>query len=388
MERYLKKYVLEDLNRKIVLITGPRQAGKTTLSKMLSDNYDYFNYDNAEHRIDLFEKTWDREKDLVIFDELHKMKNWKSWLKGVYDTEGIPPSIIVTGSAKLDTYRRVGDSLAGRFFQFRLHPLDLKEIGSCLDPENRQDNLDKLLQIGGFPEPFLEGDERFYKRWKKSHLDIILKQDLIDLENVQQITSIETLIQLLKRKVGSPVSYNSLAEDLQCSDKTVKRWLTILERMYVVFRVVPYHNNVARAILKSPKYYFYDNGQVEGDAGAKLENLTACSLFKEIHFQADCNGEDMRLCYLRNKDGREIDFLVTRGGLPEIMIEVKWRDGNISPNFKFFEKYLPEVHKIQLVKELKREKTYPDGAQVRKAYDWLSELDFLKKRKVSSAGKK
>ncbi len=149
------------------------------------------------------------------------MKNLKSWLKGVYDTEGIPPAIVVTGSAKPDACRKVGDSLAGRFFQFRLHPLDLKEIENLSGAGTREENLNKLLEIGGFPEPFLEGDERFYKRWKKSHLDITLKQDLIDLENVQQITSIETLIQLLKRNVGSPVSYKSLAEDLQCSDKTV-----------------------------------------------------------------------------------------------------------------------------------------------------------------------
>jgi predicted AAA+ superfamily ATPase len=127
MQRYLEKYIHPDLNNKIILLTGPRQVGKTTLSKMLKADYDYFNYDNLDDRLRLRGKSWDRSKDLIIFDELHKLKNWKSWLKGIYDTEGIPPSILVAGSAKLDTYRRVGDSLAGRFFQFRLHPLDLKD---------------------------------------------------------------------------------------------------------------------------------------------------------------------------------------------------------------------------------------------------------------------
>jgi uncharacterized protein len=202
MERYLTKYIQEDLAIKIVLLTGPRQTGKTTLSKMLKSDYDYFNFDSLEDRLSLQEKSWDRSKDLVIFDELHKLKNWKSWLKGIYDTEGIPPSLLVTGSAKLDTYRKVGDSLAGRFFQFRMHPLDLKEIKTFVNPENLETELDKLLEIGGFPEPFLNGTNRFYNRWKKSHLDIILKQDLIDLENVQQIIQIETLIQLLKNRVG------------------------------------------------------------------------------------------------------------------------------------------------------------------------------------------
>ncbi|MCK4618872.1 MAG: ATP-binding protein, partial [Desulfobacterales bacterium] len=229
MKRYLTNYILDDLKKKIVLLTGPRQSGKTTLSKMLSSNFDYLNFDNPEHRLGLIERSWDRSRDLIIFDELHKLKNWKSWLKGIYDTEGVPPRIIVTGSAKLDTYRKVGDSLAGRFFQFRLHPFDLKEIKKINGPDNIQAVLDRLLDTGGFPEPYLEGSTRFYNRWKRSHLDIILKQDLVDIENVQQITSIETLIQLLRKRVGGPVSYNSLARDLQCSDKTVKRWLTILE---------------------------------------------------------------------------------------------------------------------------------------------------------------
>jgi len=328
MERYLKKYIQEDLKEKIVLLTGPRQSGKTTLSKMLTSSFDYFNYDNAEHRLSLMEKSWDRSRKLIIFDELHKLKNWKSWLKGIYDTEKIPPSLIVTGSAKLDTYRKVGDSLAGRFFQFRLHPLDLKEIKNIIKPEDMESELERLLNIGGFPEPYLKESTRFYNRWKKSHLDIILKQDLIDLENVQQITAIETLIQLLKKRVGSPVSYSSLARDLQCSDKTVKRWLTILENMYVVFKIPPFHKNIARSILKSPKYYFYDTGQVLGGPGTKLENLVACSLLKEIHFREDCFGEQWHLYYLRNKDAREIDFFITSDDQPFLMIEVKWSDSN------------------------------------------------------------
>jgi predicted AAA+ superfamily ATPase len=320
MKRYLEQFVQEDLDKKIVLLTGPRQAGKTTLSKMLTSDYDYFNFDNLDDRLSLQEKSWDRSKDLVVFDELHKLKNWKSWLKGVYDTEGIPPSIVVTGSAKLDTYKKVGDSLAGRFFQFRLYPLDLMEIQTFLKPDDLDRELDKLLALGGFPEPFLNGTTRFYNRWKKSHLDIILRQDLIDLENVQQIIQIETLIQLLKSRVGSPVSYSSLARDLQCSDKTVKRWLTILENMYVIMMVPPFHKNIARAIQKAPKFYFYDTGQVKSDPGTKLENTVACAIQKEIHFRKDCFGEERKLYYLRNKDGKEVDFCIATNGIPSSRI--------------------------------------------------------------------
>jgi len=339
---------------------------------MLTDNFDYLNFDNPEHREGVRERSWDRSRDLIIFDELHKLKNWKSWLKGVYDTEGLRPRIIVTGSARLDTYRKVGDSLAGRFFQFRLHPLDLKEIKEIENPPDLQSVLTRLLETGGFPEPYFEGTDIFYNRWKRSHVDIILRQDMIALENVRDITSIETLIQLLRKRVGSPVSHASLAEDLQCSDKTVKRYLTILESIYILFKVTPFHRNIARSILKAPKYYFYDTGQVIGTSGIRLENLTACALLKEIHYREDCYGESLRLHYLKTKDNKEIDFLVVRDETPALLIEVKWADQGVSPNFSIFEKHFPEIEKIQIVGELKREKTYPDGTAIRSAHNWLA----------------
>ena len=377
MKRYLTNYILDDLKKKIVLLTGPRQSGKTTLAQMLSNNFDYLNFDNPEHRLGLIERSWDRSRELIIFDELHKLKNWKSWLKGIYDTEKATPWIIVTGSAKLDSYRKVGDSLAGRFFQFRLHPLDLKEIKAIIKPDDLEAALEQLLNTGGFPEPYLEGNTRFYNRWKRSHLYIIVRQDLIDLENVQQITSIETLIQLLRKRVGSPVSYNSLARDLQCSDKTVKRWLMILENMYVIFRVGPFHRNIARSILKAPKYYFYDTGQVIGDLGIKLENLTACALLKETHYLEDCYGEQVQLHYLMTKDGREVDFFITRNDAPFLMAEVKWADSSPNSNFSIFDKYFPGVKKVQIVGKLDREKTYPDGTEIRSAHNWLADLTLI-----------
>ena len=376
MDRYLTQCIRADLGHKIILLTGPRQVGKTTLAKMLDSDFDYLNFDNPEHRLLLLERSWDRKKRLVLFDELHKLKNWKSWLKGIYDTEGMPPALVVTGSARLDTYRKVGDSLAGRFFQFRLHPIDVKESITCGGQHSAELALDRLLETGGFPEPFLKGDTRFYKRWKRSHLDIILRQDLLDLENVRQITAIETLIQLLRRRVGSPLSYSSLARDLQTSDKTIKRWLTILENMYVVFRVTPFHRNVARSLLKKPKYYFYDTGQVLGDRGIRLENAVACALLKEIQYREDCYGAEMGLYYLQTKNGQEIDFFITRDDEPYLMLEVKWADDTLSKNFNIFARFFPQAGQLQLVKKLNREKTFPGGAEIRRAHTWLASLSL------------
>jgi predicted AAA+ superfamily ATPase len=370
MDRYLAPALSADLKEKIVLLTGPRQCGKTTLSKMLCDDYQYFSYDLAEHRLLLSEKSWDRQKALIIFDELHKMDGWKAWLKGIYDVEGIPPALLVTGSAKLTAFKKTGDSLAGRHFQFRLHPLDFKEACSLSGLESN-DIFERLMTVGGFPEPFLKGTPRFYNRWKRSHIDLILKEDLLTLSAVRDIQSIETLIELLRSRVGSPVSSNSLAGDLQKSHNTVRNWLKLLEDLYVIFRVTPYHRNIARSLLKEPKFYFYDNGMVQGDEGIKLENLVACALLKEVQRCQDVEGENLDLHFVRNKDGQEIDFLVTHEKTPAHLVEVKWADTVLSPLFK---KFLPKapIKRTQVVGQLKQARSFPSGERVEPATQFLS----------------
>ncbi len=346
---------------------------------MLFTNYEYLNYDHGHHRTRIEKKDWDRKTPLVILDELHKMSQWKRWLKGIFDVEGIPPSLLVTGSAKLDTYRKVGDSLAGRFFAFRLHPLDLKELKNFSPDDNKfdlQKSFETLLQIGGFPGPYLEGSMAYYKRWRNSHLDIIVRQDLITLERVTNITGIENLIRLLRNRVGSTISHNNLANDLGIDPKTVKNWLDILERLYVIFKVTPFSKKIKDSILKAPKYYFYDNGQVEGDNGVKLENLVACALLKELHFIHDIYGEDVELNFLRTKRGEEIDFLVSINRKPMMMIEVKWAEDSISKGFYLFEKFIPNIPKIQLVGMLKREISLGPLTEIRAAAKWLSNMSL------------
>ena len=379
MDRYLKNALLEDIRQKVVLLTGPRQCGKTTLSLMLDQDNQHLNYDLAEHRLLIAEKSWDRNKSLIIFDELHKMDRWKSWLKGIYDVEGIPPGLLVTGSAILSAFRKTGDSLAGRHFEFRLHPLDLKEAVEHADMDE-DEAFDRLLKVGGFPEPFLKGTERYHNRWKRSHTDLILKEDLVTVTAVRDIQSIETLIEMLRSRVGSTVSTNSLARDLQKSPNTVQHWLKLLTDLYVVFAVPPYSAKIARALLKQPKYYFYDTGMVAGDDGAKLENLVACALLKEIHRLEDVAGEQLGLHFVRDKDGREIDFLVTRNRQPQHLVEVKWSDASLSANLQRFLSDEP-IARTQLVADLKQAKSYPDGERIVPAREFLMSLPLVQDRK-------
>lgn len=374
MERYLEAALRQDIQSKIVLLTGPRQSGKTTLARMLVDDHQYFNHDLARHRVLLAQMAWDRERPLIVFDELHKMAGWKSWLKGIYDVDGIPPALLVTGSANLSAFRKTGDSLAGRYFQFRLHPVDVKEAVAHAGMDAAE-ALTRLLAVGGFPEPFLKGTERHYQRWRRTHIDVILREDLQTLTAVRDIQSIETLIELLRDRVGSPVSVRSLARDLQKSPNTVQNWLGILENLYVVFRVAPYHRNVARALLKAPKYYFHDVGLVRGGIGARFECLVACALLKEIHRREDVEGEDLALRYIRDKEGREVDFLVTAGGAPRHLIETKWGDGDLSPHLGRFLAEAP-IRRTQVVGELDEARSFPTGERVEPAAHFLARMDL------------
>ncbi len=383
-QRLIASHLKQDLTKKIILLSGPRQVGKTTLAKKLSSSFDYLNFDDEDDRKSILARRWDRKKDLLILDEIHKMNKWKSWLKGIYDKEGIHPQILVTGSARMDIVRKMGDSLAGRHFQYQLFPLDLKELAAS-GSENLETAYQNLLRFSGFPEPFGVGSESFYTKWKRTHLDLILRQDIVTLEAVRDISSIETLLFMLQARVAAPFSYASVAQDLQRDTKTIQRWIGILENHYVLFRLQPYSRNIARSILKEPKVYLYDYCRVEGDEGKVFENLVAVSLKKEVALLNEAVGIESSLHTLRIKGGREIDFLVLRKNRPAVLIEVKLSDSTPSPNFSVFRRYFPGCKQIQIVRNLSREFTTPDGIEVRSALPWLETLDLSKFASDSAA---
>ena len=372
MKRTLEDRIKGDLDQKIVLLTGPRQVGKTTLAKALyPKSSEYFNMDSREHRLLLLKKAWNRSCDLVIFDELHKIRKWKNWVKGVYDTEGVRPRLLVTGSAHMDIYRKGGDSLAGRFYAYRLHPFTVAELKGTNDPES---NLEQIMKLGGFPEPFLKGTETHAKRWRRSHTDRILREDLADIASVRDIRGLETLVELLRTSVGSTVSYESLSRDLQVSPHTVKHWIRTLENLYIIFLVTPYSRNIARSLLKQPKIYFYDTGLLTEDSGARFENAVACALLKRLHFVEDTEGEKCGLHYLRDKEKREVDFFTVRDGKPEWLVETKTSEVDVS-SLKHFSSFIgKKPEPLLLVKNLDREMQL-EGIKVKKAARWLETLE-------------
>jgi predicted AAA+ superfamily ATPase len=353
--RYITPYILEDLGKKMVFVGGPRQVGKTTLAKaILSQAFPagrYLNWDFDEDRQDILQKKWSMDNTLLVFDELHKFPRWKGWIKGIYDVSHEIHSFLITGSARLDIYRRGGDSLMGRYHYWRLHPFTLDEIPKVISPKKA---LDRLMTVGGFPEPFLDGDERAARRWRRERFDRVLREDVRDLESIRNIQMLGLFLDSLRHRVGGLIRLSNLAADLQISHKTAKSWLEVLERMYLVFTVRPYTKSLSRAVLKPPKVYFFDNGDVLGDEGARFENLVATSLLKRLHFLEDRDGYRYELRYIRDKEGREVDFAIIKEGELEELIKVKYSDENISKSLLYYSQRLRPKKATQIVVKIKR----------------------------------
>ena len=334
--RYLSPYVLQDLQSKMVFVGGPRQVGKTTMAKDILTRFPsgrYFNWDFDDDRQDILKKRWTTENTLLVFDELHKFPRWKNWIKGLYDVSRANHSFLVTGSARLDLYRRGGDSLLGRYHYWRLHPFSLDEIPEGL---TAREAFQRLMSVGGFPEPFLDNDERAARRWRRERFDRVLREDIRDLSSVRNIQLLSLFLDLLRHRVGGLVTLSNLAADIQVSPKTAGSWLEVLERMYLVFAVRPFTQSLPRAVLKPPKVYFFDTGDPLVDEGERFENLVAASLLKRLQFLEDRDGYRYELRYLRDKEGREVDFVILKENQIDELVEVKWADENISRSLLYY----------------------------------------------------
>lgn len=333
-ERYLRDPISEDLHQKMVFLSGPRQVGKTTLALRIVGAADarhpaYLSWDDVRVRPRIQRGELPPDQPRLIFDEIHKYARWRALVKGLYDTRAPGQSFLVTGSARLDVYRRGGDSLHGRYHSYRLHPLSLAEVGGG------RDAVAALLRFGGFPEPFLRGSERHWRRWQRERIDRVVRDDVRDLERVREISLIELLVDALPPRVGAPLSVKSLREDLGVAHDTAERWLTMLENLYVCFRIPPLGGPRIRAVKKERKLYLWDWSMVS-EAGPRFENLVASHLLKLCHYLEDTEGHRMELRFLRDTDAREVDFVVLRDRKPVFAVEAKTGERGLSPAIRYF----------------------------------------------------
>lgn len=368
MMRYLTQAVLADLQRKMVFLCGPRQVGKTTLALGLPGAREgYLNWDVPEHR----ERILRRELppgDLWVFDEIHKYRAWRNTLKGLYDTPGRRARILVTGSASLDYYRYSGDSLQGRYHLLHLHPLSVAELGL-----RSLEELDGLLRLGGFPEPYFSGSEVEARRWSREYRNLLVREEITQLEQLKDLGNLELLMLRLPQLVGAPLSVNAVREDLQVSHRTVENWLTVLERLFAIFRLPPLGSPRVRAIKKAAKHYHFDWSVVPDD-GARFENLVACHLLKWVHHQQDLQGLDLELRYFRDVDGREVDFVIVERGEPRLAVECKLSAGPLDRNLIYLKERFPDCVAWQVYARGDRDFQDPRGIRAAPAPELLGSM--------------
>jgi hypothetical protein len=375
MKRYLDKLVLADLATKTVVLTGPRQVGKTTLSRQLMQSFSgaqYLNWDVLADRMVLQRQSWNPRAGLLVTDEIHKMPDWKGWLKGVVDGKPTSQSLLVTGSARMETFRQSGDSLAGRYFAFRLHPISVREWCEHKNVSPAA-ALDHLLERGGFPEPCLASDIIQADRWRAQYFTDLIREDVLEFSRLHEINTMRLFVELLRERVGSPLSLASISRDLAVAPATLKRYLDILQALFIVFTVHPWHRNVGRAILQTPKVYFFDSGLVNGNQGVRLENALACMLLKQTHFLQDSEGRETGLHYIRTKDGAEIDFALSEAGKLTQLIECKLGDNTPHRALARFAEQFADTEAVQLVYDLRQEE-FRNGINITDAANWLARL--------------
>ena len=365
--RYLIPFIVEDLERnKMVFIAGPRQVGKTTLARSIGDttfagDYLYLNWDVIDDRRAILSRKFSTNHALVIFDEIHKYRIFKNYLKGLYDDPRRTYRIIVTGSAKLDIYRRGSDSLQGRYFLYHLHPFSFAELSEktpiIQEPKAELSfqnngavghNLQDLLRFGGFPESYIGQDDTLTRRLQDAAGERLVEGDVRDIELIRDLSGMFHLTQLLPQRIGSLLSLNALREDLEIAHGTVSLWMDILERFYFHYRLSPWTAKHARSLRKEKKLYLWDWSLVP-EVAARFENIVASHLLKFVSFFRDTKGYRTELHYLRDKEGHEIDFLVTINDKPWFAVEAKLSDDTPSKHLRYYQERLRIPYLYQVV---------------------------------------
>ncbi len=389
-------------DKSMVFLAGPRQTGKTTLAQIISrpfTNSVYFNWDIAEHRIRLIENPTffeaverrDSSIPLIVFDEIHKYKDWKNYLKGVYDQFHDSYKFLVSGSGRLDIYQKGGDSLAGRYLLFHLWPFTVAELGKShikideflknpLEIDMKQkDKLKaiwlRLSRFSGFPEPYLSGRTTTYNRWSNIYSQQLIREDIRDMTGIKSVGNMETLYLLLPSRVGSPLSIPSLANDLHISYNSVHSWLSAFERFFLVFSISPWTRKIARAIQKERKFYLWDIPRVKNPS-VRFENMVAIELWRAVTAWNDMGYGPFSLHFIKNKEQQEVDFLIANGNEPFLLIEAKLSETKPSSPLKKFQSALG-IPAVQLINKGEGYRIISNGDQyilIAPACQWLSRL--------------
>lgn len=366
--RYLTAQVERDLERKMVFVAGPRQVGKTTLARGLPDaEGGYLNWDVAEHRERILKRELPPGK-LWVLDEIHKYRQWRNYLKGLYDSRSRGQQILVTGSGRLDLYRYSGDSLQGRYHLLRLHPFSSAELGL----ESPRELVD-LLTLGGFPEPYLSASEVEARRWSREYRTLLIQEEVATLERIQDLGHLELLMLRLPDLVGSPLSINALREDLQISHKTASSWLDALERLFAIFRLSPFGAPSIRAVKKERKHYHFD-WSLPMDEAARFENMVASHLLKWVQYKQDAEGLDWELRYFRDVDRREVDFVVVDRDRPLYLVECKLNDRDVDRGLIYLSKKFPDAEAWQISLNGAKDYVSREGIRVCPALSLLNDL--------------
>jgi len=403
-ERRLYLKVWDELAQEkgMVFIVGPRQAGKTTLAQIISEsfpNYLYFNWDIPSHRTRLFTNPHffedvirkDASKPLIVLDEIHKFKDWKNYLKGISDQFHNQYQFLVSGSGRLDIYQKGGDSLAGRYYLFHLWPFTIAELGQrnlgikeflqnplemrIEESKNLKDKWNMLSQFSGFPEPYLANKSASYQRWSNTYSNQLIREDIRDLTAVKSIGEMETLYYLLPSKVGSQLSIPSLASDLRVTYNTIRNWLSLFERFFLVFSIHPWTKKISRAIQKERKIYLWDSPRIE-DESRQFENMVAAELWRGITNWNDLGYGRFSLHFIRNKENQEVDFLLANGGKPFLLVEAKTSETQATQALKKFQTAL-KIPAVQLLLDFEGYKMISNSGQnilIAPAFQWLAQL--------------
>jgi predicted AAA+ superfamily ATPase len=363
-----------DQTNKSAFLSGARQVGKTTIAQdyaALFQNNIYLTWDSFNDRekilrgqnsllTEILSLPLAKDSPVVIFDEIHKYNDWKTYIKGFIDLSKDKVRTIVTGSSKLNVYRRGGDSMMGRYFLYRVHPLSLREITqptfsldliqSPIKPES--DALQNLFDFGGFPEPFVNGEKRFHNRWQMLRQQQLFSEDIRELTKIHEIKLMETLTHILKNQAAQLLNYANLAVKIRVSEPTIASWINVLEQFYFCFSIKPWHHNITRSLLKTQKLYLWDWTLVD-HSGERWENLVACHLNKSVNFWTDAGLGQFDLFYLRDKDQREVDFLITKDSIPWILVEVKSSGKeSLSKSLIEYQKITKAPHAFQVAMDL------------------------------------